>query len=75
MKDKLTEALLQSLGEAVRIEVEAGDVGDTPARRDATERARRQSHAESVIRDDPLVQSLLAQFSTARLVPGSIKPA
>lgn len=76
LKDKLAEALAQSLGEdAPHIEVEAGDGGDTPARRDAAERARRQTHAEAVIRDDPLVQALLQQFSTARLVPGSIKPA
>jgi DNA polymerase-3 subunit gamma/tau len=75
LKDKLAEALAQSLGEDLRLEVEPGDGGHTPARRDAAERARRQAQAEAVIREDPLVQSLLQQFSTARLVPGSIKPA
>ena len=75
LKEKLAEALVQSLGEDLRLEVEPGDGGHTPARRDAAERARRQAQAEAVIREDPLVQSLLQQFSTARLVPGSIKPA
>ena len=75
LREKLTEALSQSLGQSLRLELEAGDGGDTPARRDAAERARVQARAEAVMRDDPLVQSLLQQFSTARLVPGSIKPA
>jgi DNA polymerase-3 subunit gamma/tau len=75
IRDKLAEALSASLQTDVRIEVQAGDGGDTPARRDAAEKARRQAQAETVIRDDPLVQSLLQQFSTARLVPGSIRPA
>ena len=75
LKDKLAEALAQSLREDLRLEVEPGDGGHTPARRDAAERAQRQAQAEEVIREDPLVQSLLQQFSTARLVPGSIKPA
>jgi DNA polymerase-3 subunit gamma/tau len=75
IRDKLAEALSASLQTEVRIEVQAGDGGDTPARRDAADKARRQAQAEAVIREDPLVQSLLQQFSTARLVPGSIRPA
>jgi DNA polymerase-3 subunit gamma/tau len=75
LKDKLAEALSALLQTEIRVEVQAGDGGDTPARREAAEKARRQAQAETVIRDDPLVQSLLQQFSTARLVPGSIRPA
>ena len=75
IRDKLAEALSASLQTEVRIEVQAGDGGDTPARRDAADKARRQAQAEAVIREDPLVQSLLQQFSTASLVPGSIRPA
>ena len=75
LKDKLAEALAQSFGVPSQVELEAGEPGDTPSRRDAAERARRQARAEAVIREDPLVQSLLTQFSTARLVQGSIKPA
>ena len=74
LKDKLAEALSQCLGRTLRLELEAGDPADTPARRDAAERARAQARAEATMREDPLVQSLLQQFSTARLVPGSIKP-
>ncbi|MFY8084103.1 MAG: DNA polymerase III subunit gamma/tau [Rubrivivax sp.] len=75
LRDKLAEALSASMQTEIRIEVQAGDGGDTPARRDAADKARRQTQAEAVIRDDPLVQSLLQQFSTARVVPGSIRPA
>jgi DNA polymerase-3 subunit gamma/tau len=49
-------------------------VQDTPAKRIAAERQRRQQEAEKIIRNDPLVQEMLAQFKTARIVPGSIKP-
>jgi DNA polymerase-3 subunit gamma/tau len=75
LRDKLTEALVGSLGMPLRIDVQAGDGGDTPARRDAAQKARLQAQAEAAIREDSLVQSLLQQFSTARLVPGSIRPA
>jgi DNA polymerase-3 subunit gamma/tau len=58
----------------VRLTVEAGSVQDSPARRDAEARAAAQREAEALIRDDPAVRELMAQFSTARIVPGSIKP-
>jgi DNA polymerase-3 subunit gamma/tau len=47
---------------------------DSPARRDAAERERRQRQAESSIHSDPLVIDLMSQFKGARIVPGSIKP-
>jgi DNA polymerase-3 subunit gamma/tau len=73
--DKLRGALADAIGIApLRLEVEAGRVTDSPARRDAAERERRQREAEETIRNDPLVRELLAQFPTARIVPGSIKP-
>jgi DNA polymerase-3 subunit gamma/tau len=71
---KLQTALASLLGHPLRIEIEAGDTGDTPARRGAAERERRQREAEQIIHDDPLVQQMLAQFKTARIVPGSVKP-
>ena len=58
----------------VRLEIEAGAVVDTPAARDAAERDRRQAEAERVIQDDPLVKALMAQYKTARIVPGSVRP-
>ena len=72
--EKLQAALAALLGRAVRLEVQAGVAEDSPARRDAAERARRQAQAEQIIHDDPLVQALMAQYKTARIVPGSIKP-
>jgi DNA polymerase III subunit gamma/tau len=73
--DKLRTALVDALGIGpLRLEVEGGIVTDSPARRDAAERDRRQREAEDLIRNDPLVQDMLAQFPSARIVPGSIKP-
>jgi hypothetical protein len=56
------------------LEVVAGTPLDSPARREAVERERRQQEAERIIHNDPLVRELMGQFETARIVPGSIKP-
>jgi DNA polymerase-3 subunit gamma/tau len=72
--DKLQAALAESFGRAVRLEVTAGAAEDSTAKRDAAERARRQAQAEQIIHDDPLVQALMSQYKTARIVPGSVKP-
>ena len=74
LADKLSAALAAHLGHAVALEVEAGQPADSPAQRDAAERARRQAAAEAVIQQDPVVLALMQQFKTARIVPGSIKP-
>jgi len=72
--EKLQAALAALLGRAVRLDLQAGVAADSPARREAEERARRQAQAEQIIHDDPLVRALMAQYKTARIVPGSIKP-
>ena len=72
--ERLAEALRLHVDGALHLQVISGDPQDTPARRDAAERTRRQAEAEQAICNDPLVQELLQQFSTARLVPGSVKP-
>ncbi len=75
LRDKLQAALVEGLGIAgLQLEVQAGPVQDTPAKRYAAEKQRRQHEAEQIIHNDPLVQEMLAQFKTARIVPGSIKP-
>jgi DNA polymerase-3 subunit gamma/tau len=74
LRDKLQAALETLMQPAPRLEIAAGAVQDTPARRDAAAREQRQREAEEIIRNDPLVRELSAQFKTARLVPGSIKP-
>ena len=75
LREKLQAALADALGIAtLRLELEDGTVQDSPAKRLAAERQRRQQEAEQTIHNDPLVQDMLAQFKTARIVPGSIKP-
>ena len=72
--DKLQSALSELIRAPLRLEVVPGAARDTPAERDAAERARRQADAEQAIHADPLVRSLMAQYTTARIVPGSVKP-
>jgi DNA polymerase-3 subunit gamma/tau len=74
LRDKLAAALSGELGEPVELALQAGVPQDSPARREAAERERRQRLAEDAIRSDPLVVDLMSQFKTARIVPGSIKP-
>ena len=74
LADKLAAALSISQGHAVALEIEAGTPDDSPALRDAAERARLQAAAEATIEQDPVVQALLQQYKSARVVPGSIKP-
>jgi len=71
---KLGAVLQGALGEPVDIETEAGTPQDSLALRDAVARHAAQQAAEQAIRGDPAVQALMAQFHTARIVPGSIRP-
>lgn len=73
-RERLEAAMTTALGHPVALEVEAGVAADSPAKRDAVEKERRQRAAETLIEGDPLVVSLMQQFKTARIVPGSIKP-
>jgi DNA polymerase-3 subunit gamma/tau len=72
-RDKLQAALSELLKQPVQLELEPGVASDTPAQRAGAERARRQNEAEQIIHNDPLVQALMQQFKTARIVPGSVK--
>ena len=74
LRDRLAAALEDSLGYRVEIDVVPGAPEGSPAQREAQLRQRRQQEAEQSILQDPVVQELLSQFSTARIVPGSIKP-
>jgi DNA polymerase-3 subunit gamma/tau len=74
LRDKLQAALAAADGSAHEVELEAGTAGDSPALREAAAKARAMQAAEQVIHTDPVVQELMAQFKTARIVPGSIKP-
>jgi DNA polymerase III subunit gamma/tau len=74
LRDKLQAALSALHGTPAELELVDGVPTDTPALRDAAERARAQQQAEQTMTTDPVVRELMAQFKTARLVPGSIKP-
>ncbi|MBX3600967.1 MAG: DNA polymerase III subunit gamma/tau [Rubrivivax sp.] len=74
LRDRLQALLAAETGAPLQLELEPGVPADSPARRDAAERQRRQAEAEAAIHRDPVVRELLAQFATARIVPGSIKP-
>jgi DNA polymerase III subunit gamma/tau len=74
LRDKLCLLLAAELGQPLQLALQDQVPQDSPARRDAAERERRQRHAEEAIRSDPLVVDLMSQFKGARIVPGSIKP-
>jgi DNA polymerase III subunit gamma/tau len=74
LRERLQAAASEAEGRALCLEIEAGGALDTPAARDAAERERRQAEAERAIEQDPLVRALMAQYKTARIVPGSVKP-
>jgi DNA polymerase-3 subunit gamma/tau len=73
LKDKLQAALAAALQRPVAIELEAGVALDSPALREMAAAQARQRAVEQIVFEDPLAQALLAQFKTARIVPGSIK--
>jgi DNA polymerase-3 subunit gamma/tau len=74
LQDKLATLLQAETGQPLQLVLLSGAPADSPARREAAERARRQAQAEAAIASDPVVAELLAQFQGARIVPGSIKP-
>ena len=71
-RDRL-QAVLADAGHAVRLQVEVGPVGDSPARRNAISAARRLKAAEALLVADPFVQEMMRDFG-AKIVPGSVKP-
>jgi DNA polymerase-3 subunit gamma/tau len=74
LRDKLQSALSTLHGSPLELELLAGAPSDTPALREAAARERAQQQAEQTMTTDPVVRELMAQFKTARIVPGSIKP-
>lgn len=74
LRDKLQTALQSAIDPMLKLELEAGVPIDSVSKRDAAEREAAQREAEQLIQGDPAVRALMAQFRTARIVPGSIKP-
>ena len=73
MSRERLQAALAAAGHAVRLTVEVGRVQDSPAKRNMAAAAARQAGAETIILNDPYVQSLMRDYG-AKIVPGSIKP-
>ena len=67
------QTALRSVGHAVQLAVEIGQVSDSPGRRNAAAQQEKQLAAEEIIHNDPLVQDLVRNWG-GRIVPGSIKP-
>ncbi len=74
LADKLAAILRELTGQNLQLVVEMGDPQDTPLKRDAAEADRKQRAAIDEIQSDATVRALLAQFQTARILPGSVKP-
>jgi len=74
LADKLSAILRELTGQKLQLVVEMGDPQDTPLKRDAAEADRKQRAAIDEIQSDATVRALLAQFQTARILPGSVKP-
>jgi DNA polymerase III subunit gamma/tau len=66
------ELALQSLGHAVRVQVQQGPVQDSPARRITLQQQQRMAQAESDILNHPSVQHLIKQYD-AKIVPGTLR--
>jgi DNA polymerase-3 subunit gamma/tau len=71
--EKLTQALTERFGRAVRVETELGAVWYTASAEAAAFRAACQRAAEETIANDPFVNSMIRELD-AWVVPGSITP-
>ncbi|MES2532121.1 MAG: DNA polymerase III subunit gamma/tau, partial [Pseudomonadota bacterium] len=72
-REKLQTALA-GIGHGVKIVIEIGAVGDSPARRNKMAADERQRIAEEAIRSDPEVQAMMRDWD-AKIVPGTLRPA
>ena len=72
-REKLQLALqtLTSSQPAIRLMVEVGPIGDSPARRNLEAHQQRQREAEDIIHNDPFVQSMLRDWG-AKIGPISV---
>jgi DNA polymerase-3 subunit gamma/tau len=74
LKERLAAAMSQALGKPILLDIDAGKAFNTPSQREQVGRELRQFAAEDLIMNDSLVQGLLREHPTARVVPGTIKP-
>ena len=64
-------AALEAAGHTAQIEIEVGQVTDSPARRNAVIDKERQRLAHETVVNDPFVQAMVQTYG-AKIVPGSI---
>jgi len=70
---RITAALSEQLGQAIRLQVEVGSAEVlTAAVKDAARAADRQQQAEQAISQSPIVQAFVEAFD-ATIIPGSVK--
>ncbi|MDX1598236.1 MAG: DNA polymerase III subunit gamma/tau [Marinobacter sp.] len=73
-EEKILAALRNHFGDTINLRIEQGETGGkTPAAWEERQRLARQQAAESAIRNDPLVKSIVERFE-GRVVEDSIRP-
>jgi len=72
-REKLRSTLEEYIGRPVRLSIEVGSAGVTPAQMEAERNAERQQAAEESVRNDPTVQGIIERFD-GEIVPDSVRP-
>ena len=70
---KLQAALKQRFGERLRVKIEVGGKGDTPAAQEEREQQEKLDHAIEAIDTDPFVRDLVENLD-AKVIDDTIKP-
>ena len=65
LPERLQAELSRHFGRPLRLELEIGEVADTPARRDQAEKARRHAEAVAALESDPFVRELIERFDAS----------
>ncbi|HEU5468315.1 MAG TPA: DNA polymerase III subunit gamma/tau C-terminal domain-containing protein, partial [Steroidobacteraceae bacterium] len=73
LEERFVQALRALVGASATVEIERGEAGATPARREEQARDERLEQARAALERDPNVQTLRERFG-AVLQPDSIKP-
>lgn len=72
-QEKLRSSLREYFEKPIHLQIDIGNIATTPALQIQQEKSNRQSEAETAIRQDNFVQTLINDFG-AEIIPSSIKP-
>lgn len=72
-QEKLRSSLREYFEKPILLQIEIGNIASTPALQIQQENSNKQSEAETAIRQDNFVQTLINDFG-AEIIPSSIKP-